>query len=89
MIELRSAGTDLEGTNEEAERPVSPPDDVGYMRCERELGIYLSFVTPRSLISSTCLSYPPPEAMRDADVVAALAAAFTRHMEPLRGYGAT
>ena len=33
--------------------------------------------------------YPPPEAMRDADVVAALAAAFTRHMEPLRGYGAT
>ena len=33
--------------------------------------------------------YPPPKAMRGADVFAALSAAFTRHMEPLRGYGAT
>ena len=32
--------------------------------------------------------YPPPEAMRDATVVAALAAGYLRHKEPLRGYGA-
>ena len=32
--------------------------------------------------------HPPPTAMRDADVVAALAAGYLRHKEPPRGYGA-
>ena len=32
--------------------------------------------------------HPPPQAMRDADVVVALAAGYLRHKEPLRGYGA-
>jgi len=32
--------------------------------------------------------YPAPDRLRDADVVAALAAGYLRHKEPLRGYGA-
>ena len=41
--------------------------------------------TRRRLLGSI---HQPPQAMRDADVVAALAAGYLRHKEPLRGYGA-